>query len=101
MNPFTFIRCHFLALCAEPKSLQFFARNRSPVWGRALDCCEIAFQVLALAADCVWLAMVMTWGDFLRNAVVFVKQLLVQFMAACGVVEGRNGFWVFFGAVWG
>ena len=38
LNPYTFIRCHFSALCAEPKSLQFFARNRSPVWGRALDC---------------------------------------------------------------
>ena len=34
----SFFRCRFSALCAEPKSLQFFARNRSPVWGRALDC---------------------------------------------------------------
>ena len=29
--------------------------------------------------------MVMTWKDFLHNAVVFAKQLIVQFMAACDV----------------
>ena len=29
--------------------------------------------------------MVMTWKDFLHNAVVFAKQLIVQFMAGCDV----------------
>ena len=41
----------------------------------------------------MWLAMVMTWGDFLHNAVVFAKQLFVQFVAAfCvhGTVTGTD-----------
>ncbi len=35
--------------------------------------------------------MVMTWEDFLHNAVVFAKQLLVQFMAACCVHSTVTG----------